>query len=154
MKSGKGACKCLYIIPSIIAIISIVVNIYQASHSHNLKIQLEKAKEPKFMEEIEILADSRKINHKYETKALIKIKNLGLTREKDKDFEIRMDPSYEIIDFIRKKGLINELGEKRRSYCRVYNATIYGQDKIEGTLIFLSHIEFKKGDICPIEINW
>lgn len=155
MKLLKGECKWKIILTSCIGVLSIAVNIYLSIHSHNLNVQLDKAKEPKPTKEIKILADSRKINDKFETQAFIKIGNLGLTREKDFKFEIWMETSYEITEF-ETKSLIDEDEEKRKSHCRTYVIPIlYGQGSFEGVLTFRSYIEFKKGEIAhPIKIKW
>ncbi len=116
-------------------------------------IWFEKAKEPKPEYEVEIIANSTKINDKYEIQASIIIENLGLTGEQNFKFEIILNPLCEIVNFASDDLIIpSEKGEKRNR--QTFSATLRGKSKIEGILTFKSNIRYVKGEkAVPIKIR-
>lgn len=146
MKFFKGECKWHDIISIILIIILPFLGIY-------LDRKLIRAKQTQPKEKVEIIADSRKINDKYETQALVTIENIGLTGEKDFRFQIEVNRSSEIVYF-DSENLISEVEEKSKSYSRTYTAALPGEGKIEGTLTFISYIGYKRGETAvPIKIR-
>ena len=136
------------IIISIIAIVVAIVTFF-------LGQQFKKSMIPKAICNIEILSNSRQLNHRYETQALFEIRNPGLLKDDSFYFKIELDGSYEITDVIEKDGFFNEISGKREKNIRAFTAPLWGQRSISGTIIFLSFIPFERKELAhPVKITW